>query len=116
MSNQREIKFRAWHPEWGEMVYASLGREWLWEKREFSPFVFEVGFSGYPIEGEWHIMQYTGLNDRNGIEIYEGDCIGHTGNVVEFLNGGFCINGDRPLSAFVGQDVVGNIYKSPSHV
>lgn len=57
---KREIKFRAWNPDWDEMVYSGL--EIIFDKREFYPFGFEVGFSHYPTEG-WTIMQYTGLKD-----------------------------------------------------
>lgn len=77
---KREICFRAWHPEFGQMVYS--GSEYVYEKREFTPFVFEVGFSHYPQE-EWEIMQWTGLKDCKGNDIYEGDILN-----VTFPNGG----------------------------
>ena len=70
----RELKFRAWNTE---------------EKRMSQPFQFKdlSGFDdgavylGYPMIGSsldddcWEFIQYTGLKDRNGKEIYEGDII-----------------------------------------
>lgn len=70
---KRSIKFRAWHDDFGEMVYSS--NNWEFGKREFTPFLFDVGFSNYPESENWKIMQFTGLKDCKGNDIYEGDII-----------------------------------------
>ena len=93
----RVIKFRGWD-------------KGMW------PDVFVSGdlWTDNICEDLWHsgpIMQFTGLADKNGKEIYEGDC-DSVGNVVEFLNGCWCLNGDRPLYGF-GFEVSGNIYENP---
>jgi len=58
----REIKFRAWHKSAKEMLYPENGKQ---------SYVFCWGEEGQPVI----IMQFTGLKDRNGNEIYEGDIV-----------------------------------------
>lgn len=56
------------------------------------------------------VGQYTGLTDVEGSKIFEGDIMRNIGNVVEFCNDSFCINGDSPLAFWTKTKIVGNIY------
>ncbi|MEC3999886.1 YopX family protein [Bacillus subtilis] len=64
----REIKFRVWDIVWKKM----LTHEDLWD----AP--FNELFISTPDQRPYNIMQYTGLKDKNGREIYEGDILEKT--------------------------------------
>ena len=104
----REIKFRAWNKEYGIMDYKFL----IWAG------------SGRDEGGEYEsIMQYTGLKDKNGVEIYESDYLsnGEYEYIVEWDNKNFCWNGRNvsvpTRSALNWHDeeisVWGNIHQHP---
>jgi hypothetical protein len=114
----REIKFRAWNPEHDEMIFSS--RETAFEKREFYPFCFSVGFSHYPLDG-WEIMQFTGIKDCNGKEVYEGDIVKYNELpcCIEWDDGAFeLIRNDNFIMHLwnivpIRLEIIGNIYESP---
>ena len=78
----REIKFRVWDVENKEMLEV--------QKLDFEP-TFYGGriairpdqYSDYFDPEDMILMQYTGLHDKNGKEIYEGDIIRIKNSLIE---------------------------------
>jgi uncharacterized phage protein (TIGR01671 family) len=77
----REIKFRAWHKKFFILIPYS---EMTGEKSQYGTRSLLSDFLQNP---DYEVMQYTGLKDKNGKEIYEGD-------IVEVLNSADDENGE----------------------
>lgn len=109
----KEIKFRAWQSIENKM----------WQWKDFEQYaIFEIFKSIEP----FILMQFTGLKDKNGKEIYEGDIYEVPINIVKmyhkhysedkyikevyFDRGTFVIDYLDWLDKI---EVIGNIYENP---
>lgn len=151
---QREIKFRVWYHhrhnnDNGWIEYLSLGINKTYQNVFILAKELPRHGTGYylPIKDFQHdldfaMMQFTGLYDRNGIEIYEGDVLQWLTDesmrnheiieydyereryLVKYERGAFVVEwlGNREIEAdYIGESVdfmdsfkvIGNIYENP---
>lgn len=119
----REIKFRVWHPDEGNMYYFNCFKEITdWQADDFYR-------ADNTDDACVDFMQFTGLHDKNGKGIYEGDIIFIKGEtklldikgkveysniLAQFIitNTGSIVNEAEPLGDYEEEDieVIGNIY------
>jgi len=111
----REIKFRAWAYASKVIFYPDSDEGWELKNGVITPLFNTM------------LMQFTGLHDKNGKEIYEGDLIRTYINlifVVKFTMGAFWIewiskseSEDMALQLLSAKNkssvVIGNIYENP---
>lgn len=119
----REIKFRAWNKKNSKMVYQTQ-YAFLFTKNGITVDKYNSynDYDGLMAIDEPTIMQFTGLLDKNGKEIYEGDIVKdwqHGGNSkVEWIRTSWQLVSPRNRwGAYCSRlnvlEVIGNIYENP---
>ena len=110
----REIKFRAWDGS----------KMWDWrditkDKEILCSVMRNEFYATIPPKYFWQRQQYTGLKDKNGKEIYEGDYLWSKDShrvdvgvgVVTFEDGRFFTDAFGAMTIHESDEVVGNIFE-----
>lgn len=125
----REIKFRAWDDKENKWLFGyelpKLGGFSL-----IGEVVLMGELSALPLNKLLHdivFMQFTGLKDKNGVEIYEGDVVSFIDNPTGIYTGIYEVIFDASYIGLNGKDlplynigahkwveVISNIYSNPS--
>lgn len=138
----REIKFRVWDNKYKYMNYkvlVGIYGDWekvkddknytacaMWIEPEKVDYKCEPHWTHFePYHKDIHLMQYTGLKGKNGVEIYEGDIVKYEGEDTSYVvmfdpNGYWCLDGNGVRNSemlyyedvFKYLEVIGNIYEN----
>jgi len=128
----REIKFRAWDKT-NKVYYKSIWNL-MWKiggiRFAWDDYVNSDGETMITdlVDGDYELMQYTGLHDKNGKEVWEGDIVKfyylgwHTSEVV-YMSDGFYVKTNGHIEdvrenlglAFPFKDIeiIGNVFEHP---